>query len=195
MVAITKDKKMLKNLFTSWQGFGQIYLWLESKELRVLDDLIFYYSISAKLGKKRHEISSYINMPIYYYNKIVFSKKNWIGDYRESLNKIFLSTLMDLKPEVPYFLRKSFPNLSLLPENNFHEQFPLPEINTEYLESGKEYFLKIPRPKLGWTKGIQLQKLLFRILSENILAKRWQRTGFVDGLNQKAQIICFEANE
>ena len=195
MVAITKDKKSLKNLFTSWQGFGQIYLWLESKKLRGLDDLIFYYSISAKLGEKRHEISSYINMPIYYYNKIVFSKKNLIGDYRESLNKIFLLTLMDLKPKVPYFLRKSFPYLSLWPENNFHEQFPLPEINTEYLESGKEKFLKIPRPLLGWTMGLQLQKLLFRILSENIFAKRWQRTGFVDGLNSKAQIICFEANE
>jgi hypothetical protein len=102
---------------------------------------------------------------------------------------------MDLKPEVPYFLRKSFPYLSLWPENNFHEQSPLPEINTEYLESGKEYLLKIPRPLLGWKKGILLQKLLFRILSENIFAKRWQRTGFVDGLNPKAQIICFEANE
>lgn len=195
IVFITKKKSNLKIAFSASPKINQIFCLNDSKNLEDWNSLVFYFSQNNKIGKCNARLLSYINKPLNYYNQIVDSKKHWMGDYREVLNKIFISTILDKNPVIPWFLRKAFPFLPLLPENNLHEKLLFSDIHPLCLQYLQEDLPPSRKPFLGWSKSLRLQKLLFRIISENMVSKKWQRKGFVEGFNPNSQIICFEAEK
>ena len=192
---ITNKYNNVKLALSAGRKINQIFWLNESKNIKQWNSLVFYFSQNNKKGKNNFRILSYINKPLNYYNQIVDSKKHWMGDYREVLNKIFISTILDKNPVIPWFLRKAFPFLPLLPENNLHEKLLFSDIHPSCLQYLQEDLPPSRKPFLGWSRGLRVQKLLFRIISENMVSKKWQRNSFVDGFNSNSLIICFEAKK
>lgn len=191
---ITKSFQTVKLILSANKKIDQIFWWHEKRNMHLWNLLVFYVPKILSDAKK-YKISSYINKPLYFYNKVINSKTHWIGDYRELLNQLFVSRICNKKREKLEILRKPFPFLCLWPENNIHEESKFCDIHPSCLRFLQEENFQIHKPLLGWSKGLQIQKLLFRIISENIFAKKWQRAGFVDGCHPKAQIFCIEAKD